>query len=1526
MKKDRNTHIKLITILVILTMILSYIFPVIVNADPVSEPKPDSVRVVTDEEEKLKLLGITSSDARTKNKFGLADEFSVFTKENITFTDADSEGRIAAGGTITATTSYPYHAGTEVNNDDLAKIIAGNGIKNMELSKTQHYTPRGTNNVDYISLTYNKKIAAIGTNANNMQWSSFNEANLAQMVSTDLIDFNSEFQWIQNKSNTLANTTANGQISRGKIHIKVKYGQPALVYQIVDAVIFKGNDTKQNVFNLTVDEFNQLCDAQYRSWSAGSSMIFDVPANSEIIINIIGEGTVRFNSIVGSVNSNTWAKGDIYVRAEDEDIASNPSARYTSVYEDEDFLRDQNGNIKVFKLEFDKEDKRTFYSDLSKKLIYNIPQATSVQIADNMIGKIVAPKADVSNVRTYGNSDGKGFLYGNLIAKSYIGPTQFRTDKTYKIEMQKIFAGPNPTDNAELRILDNAGKEVVRWSASGKSKDILLGAGKYTMEEVATPGNYVSPEQSQIEFEIIEKAESPYYEIVNYSTTNQLVKKSKSLGSGNQENIRTTGNLEGATGINSRLIRELEFEINTDITEDLYYIVASNGYGLRYDNASGINGINANWAFLEGTDWIEMKKWTNVKDGIRASVPTQTYLYDNNVSGDEINMSNPGTQIHFYTLDGTDATEVTDQVEITDIKAIWYEVETQTTTYDWPSDFDKVNYYIVNYFNRPINVSLDITKTDKETGELLKGASYTFEDEQGQTRGGFSTNEDGKAYCNNMTYLVPGTYYLVERAAPKGYKKNLVNDTFVVQPNINQTIQINLTDEKIKTNIQKQDEYGNALQGATIQLRDSQTNQLWYQFESTNTPEVLSVLSGFLVDKEYTIHELFAPEGFEKADDIVIKYTQNQKVLINDEEVTDIIMKDKILKGSISITKTGEVLTGKEIITKLNKYSVFKFLYENGTINDATYELYAKDDIVINGTTIYTKDQLVDTKTTQGGGIATFDGIPMGDYYIKEKTPPAGYEIDTEKHDVSLIVTYDENNNQSLTAVDSVSDERVHETIKINKTQKDTDIPVKDAIYGLYNKELFSGIEPDTLLDIVSTDENGQATFEIDLPVGNYYVKEVEAPMGYVLSTEKKDISFTDNDDFVLNFEDDILTGTIEITKKGELLKDVEEITKLNNYNVKNFVYENSAIEGVTIELYAKEDIIINGKTYFSVNEKVGEQTTNENGLVSFDKLPAGKYYAKEKEAPKGFKANEEEKEISLVVSDENKIEKAEVEVTNERVKETIKIVKTNKDSGNPIRGCVYGVYNKEKIGELAANTLLDVVSTDDNGEGIFDIDLPMGSYYLKEIEVPDGYVVSTDIESIEFDGEKDFIVELKNEYTKINVKKIDTNGKYVKGAKLVIKDKAGNIVAEWTSDDKAFVINAILVAGETYTIEEIETPEGYAACEKMEFTVPTDGKAIEIKIINGEVKQEEPAEEPAEEPIEEPAEEPTEEPIEKPVEEPTEKPIEKPTEETKQEEKEEVKQVQTGDVIYYVVGILAIAIIVFKFSKVPHKKGKRFK
>ncbi len=371
---------------------------------------PDGVKVVTDENEKKVLLGTTSSNAKKDSILGLASKFSLFTKGNITLVNADSEGKIAAGGTINATTTYAYQAGTEIQNDEEAKIIAADGFRNMELDFTRHYIKDNTTTVVDSYDENKKKIAVVGTNATQMDWSNYSE-NASQIVRSDLINFNDEFAYLTEKSNYFSNMRPNGTIEYENLNV---IGRPSDTTYRTRIALFRGTDENLNVFELTAEQLNNLPDTAY----------FSVPKDSYVVINIKGQGTVDLNHFANIAFS--VEKNDNAVTYKDNDFSN------VYNYQTNDFVRKPNGDIETFRLikgyvsvdyvkngidGYETQLTSSYAKDIAKHMLYNIPTAESFKIGTSnrgsggkgiVLGSILAPNADGID----DGIDGHGDIHG----------------------------------------------------------------------------------------------------------------------------------------------------------------------------------------------------------------------------------------------------------------------------------------------------------------------------------------------------------------------------------------------------------------------------------------------------------------------------------------------------------------------------------------------------------------------------------------------------------------------------------------------------------------------------------------------------------------------------------------------------------------------------------------------------------------------------------------------------------------------------------------------------------------------------------------------------------------------------------------------------------------------------------------------------------------------------------------------------------------------------------------------------------
>lgn len=1369
---------KVTSTLLIAFLVMQFVLPVISRVKAAT--RPESVRVVTDEAEKEALLGTTSAAARAQNILGLASEFSLFVENDATLTGADAEGRIAAGGKITATTRYKYHAGTEVLNDNLAKIIAGNGIENLELGFTRHYITSGTYNYDqnvYVrngSYDYDKeKIAAIGTGATGMNWESYTDQ-YKNIVSTDLINFEDEFEFLRNKSSELASQQPNGQISIEKaIYTDIPEGP--YMNGACDVVVLSGN-SDTNIFTMTADE--------YASQYIRKPFILDVPEDSKTIINITGNLPINpYDSLIlGSMTYSRLDKTDAgNVKLGGVTAYKHP---YLYVYDGNDFIRDEDGCIRTFKLEYDQESDYAKYSKVQNNILINLPDAQNLEIERyNKAGSILAPNADVTTEYT------GGYLYGSLIAKSFNGDMQFGTKPEYYVPITKIFTGATPTTGAELKVTDENGNELYRWTATNSDKKIIaLKEGTYTVEEVQVPGNYITPTNNSFQFTIKRTYTSPYYEISNKSLDTNNVTYSQSLGSGNwaKNRINTYSNLLNAVNtstFNGAHPYRMDFRIRTNITDPLYYVVASNGAGI---NAKPITDQNGTYlGALEGTDWIEFKKWTNVDEGIYTYIPPQCErIYDNYIKENYDSFEYPNFNIHFFTADGT---EVTDQVEITDITVTG--MKKNEVTYEIPDNvqIDSTNGAI--YITNEIKPGISIKKTDRETGEPIQNVDFNIVDENGRSVYGGSTNSNGEAFINesSLSHLSDGTYYVKEYSAPSGYFKSTELKPIEFKKNNGNLIEVSFENSKLK--IDKYDEFENRLAGAGIWLEKE--NKMIYGSVTSNNQgsSVINGAQNTLDDRIYIIHEYIAPSGYERAEDVVLNISDDGRMFINGEEKTSVVLKDKVLKGSISITKTGEVLSSTE---QLNENRGVVFNWADSVIPGVTYELYAKEDIVLNGTKFYSKDEKIYTQDTGSDGIATFNNLPMGNYYIIEKSAPEGYIVDSTPIEVSLIPTKVENRDadtgyvsydQVLVANLDAENERKTETVQVTKTEPDGTTPVKDAQYGLYNQEAIGNITANTLLDTATTNDDGQATFTVDLPVGNYYVKEIEAPKGYLLSEESKYINFKESQNFSLNFTDDYTKVKIAKTDKN-----------------------GNAISGAELKLVEKRT----GTT-------VETWTSDSSPKTIERKLEPGKTYTlQETKAPAGYTTAENKDFVVLETGDIQEIQF----VNNPTV---VSITKTSLDN-QILQGArlkLVEMSTDDVTGEPVETQIGEAWETT-NTKKLFEGVLETGkTYKIVELTPPTGYATAQPVTFTVADTDAEQAQEIRDGKTKVKILKQDESGNNITGARLQLLNSSGTALEEWTSTVDGYEIEGELTVGATYKVRELQAPAGYVqAVQDVEFTV----------------------------------------------------------------------------------------------------------
>ena len=494
---------------------------------------------------------------------------------------------------------------------------------------------------------------------------------------------------------------------------------------------------------------------------------------------------------------------------------------------------------------------------------------------------------------------------------------------------------------------------------------------------------------------------------------------------------------------------------------------------------------------------------------------------------------------------------------------------------------------------------------------------------------------------------------------------------------------------------------------------------------------------------------------------------------------------------------------------------------------------------------------------TDAKGYACSIPLPYGTYLVKETTTPHNYKpVD------DFTVTISENHPDEPQIWRILLDDEFKAKLKIVKKDDETKRPVLAAgtefkIYDLDHKKY---VEQVTTYPITVThksyftDSQGYLILPNNLSIGHYRIEEVTAPEGYTLNQNYVEIAVDSNTAYQMDsvsgdvvievdYENHPVKGKLTVYKKGEMLA---------GFN-KDFIYEEQFLKDAVFEVYAAEDIYSpeyqkdadgNRIVVYAKDTLVTTITTGEDGMAVAENLPLGAYRVTEKTAPEGFVLNPEDSEVAFVYEDQDTpVVEQEVTVGDERQKVAITVEKQDAENGAVVAGAVFGIYNKEDITAdgkviVEADTLLQEMTSDEKGQAGCTLDLPLGSYYVKELKAPAGFVSSNEI--LDFDasyqGQDVETVVLKavkkNQPTTVEITKSDiTTGTELDGASLKVLDKDGNVVDEWTSVKDAPHVIKRLVAGETYTLREEFAPYGYLKATDITFTVEDNGDVQKVEM-----------------------------------------------------------------------------------------------
>lgn len=413
------------------------------------------------------------------------------------------------------------------------------------------------------------------------------------------------------------------------------------------------------------------------------------------------------------------------------------------------------------------------------------------------------------------------------------------------------------------------------------------------------------------------------------------------------------------------------------------------------------------------------------------------------------------------------------------------------------------------------------------------------------------------------------------------------------------------------------------------------------------TPETLPYGKG------YSVVEVQAPYGYIlDSTPVYFDITAENTSEENGVTIVKVEKKNTPQKGTITVEKTGDIFSNVTAVgggytdengNDVALTTIYQPEYSVSGLSGAVFEIYADEDITTpDGTVRAKKDELVATLKTNTKGTATSKQIHLGKYRVVEKTAPYGFVLNKTVNHIEL--TYSGQNEKVTNTSTSFTNDRqkvVIDLTKILEQDEKFNIGNNDEIlnvsFGLYADEDLKAsngtvIPENGLIEIVTCDEKGKATFKTDLPIGKYYVKEISTDNHYILSDRKYPVVFE------YAGQD---TASVHISANdGEPI-----INSIIYGTIKGLKIDRETGEKITGALFG---LFSNNETEFTEETAIFTAESNEEGIFTFENVPYGEYIVCELKPATGYLPNGESYPMTI---SENK-EVVEINVLNDKIPE----------------------------------------------------------------------------------------------------------------------------------------------------------------------------------------------------------------------------------------------------------------------------------
>ena len=564
-------------------------------------------------------------------------------------------------------------------------------------------------------------------------------------------------------------------------------------------------------------------------------------------------------------------------------------------------------------------------------------------------------------------------------------------------------------------------------------------------------------------------------------------------------------------------------------------------------------------------------------------------------------------------------------------------------------------------------------------------------------------------------------------------------------------------------------------------------------------------------------------------------------------------------------------MTGAEVTEEGVTFSYTKEKQEG-----AVYDVYAEKEIVrADGTVAYKKGAVVKKglKTGEDGSV-TLSELPLGTYKVVEVKAPENFVCKGESQTVTL--SYAGQNEEVVFETVTFVNDRQKASVSVRKEDQDTENPLAGGIYGLYTAEDVYGksekllVEKDTLIEKVTTGENGTASYQADLPIGyTYYIKELQAPAQYVKNETEK---FSFHFQYVEGEEQCSFSHTFQNARvKAEIVLEKEDA------ETGKTPQGDASLKGAVYALYARENIVHpDGKTgvLYQKDEQVATLKTDDTGKAEVKDLYLGNYYIKEITPPAGYLLDETEHDVVCdAESDIVAIVKRSCNVKEQVKKQPFQLIKAG-NNGNTdaelLKGAGFQAYlesslKKKEDGSYDFASATPVVIGENGATELFtdergyacSIPLPYGTYVVRETTTPPNYKPVKDfivrITEHKPDTPQIWRVLLDKEFeAKLKIiKKDDESKKPVlkKGTEFKVYDLDRKKYVEQVTTYPTTVVHKSYFTDETgylilpqnldaghYRIEEVTAPDGYTLNENYYEVSAASDTAYQMDSVSGDV------------------------------------------------------------------------------------------